>query len=94
MIRSNAFALTEQMYFIIGYAFLPIVKRRRKRPSSRLAVFTIKSSSIAIIADDLDNLFERTAALEYRVLHIYHNTVKENMSICKSRTNLSSQKSH
>ena len=91
MIRSNAFALTEQMYFIIGYAFLPIVKRRL---SSRLAVFAIKSSSIAIIADDLDSLFERTAALEYRVSHIYHNTVKENMSICKSRTNLSSQKSH
>ena len=91
MIRSNAFALTEQMYFIMSYAVLP---NADVNDSSRLAVFAIKSSSIAIIADDLDSLFERTAALEYRVSHIYHYTVKENMSICKSRTNLSSQKSH
>ena len=73
---SNAFALTDQMYFIsdafISGHFLPTRQtRRRKRLSSRLAVFAIKRSSIAIIADNSGSLFERTVALEYRVSNIY-----------------------
>ena len=71
---SNAFALTEQMYFVISYAFISChflldVKHRRKR---LFAFFAIKSGSTAMVAGNSDSLLQPKVALEYRVSNENH----------------------